>query len=68
VADETGAGDALAGATVAAMMHGKPLREALREGIAAAGLTLSSPKAVAEISERALAEALTLVPEPQAVA
>jgi sugar/nucleoside kinase (ribokinase family) len=65
VADETGAGDALAGATVAAMMHGKPLREALREGIAAAGLTLSSPKAVAEISERALAQALTFVPEPQ---
>ena len=50
VADETGAGDALAGATIAAMMHGKPLRAALREGIAAAGLTIASPKAVAEIS------------------
>ena len=50
------------------MMHGKPLRAALREGIAAAVLTIASPKAVAEISERALAEALALVPEPQAVA
>ena len=48
--DATGAGDALAGATVAAMMHGKPLRAALREGIAAAVLTIASRKAVAEIS------------------
>jgi len=68
VTDETGAGDALAGVTIVAMMHGKPLRAALREGIAAAGLTIASPKAVAEISGRVLAEALTLVPEPQAVA
>jgi pseudouridine kinase len=66
--DATGAGDALAGVTVAAQMHGKPLRAALRQGIAAAVLTIASPKAVAEISERALAEALALVPEPQAVA
>ena len=66
--DATGAGDALAGVTVAAQMHGKPLRAALREGIAAAVLTIAHPKAVAEISERALAEALALVPEPQAVA
>ena len=50
--DATGAGDALAGVTVAAQMHGKPLRAALREGIAAAMLTIASPKAVAEISER----------------
>jgi pseudouridine kinase len=68
VADATGAGDALAGATVAALMHGKPLRAALREGIAAAVLTIASPKAVAEIPERALANTLALVPQPQAVA
>src|SRR5262249_34286364 len=43
VADATGAGDALAGATVAAMMRGKPLRVALRGGIAAAVLTIASP-------------------------
>ena len=46
--DATGAGDALAGVTIAAMMHGKPLRAALREGIAAAVLTIASPKAVAD--------------------
>lgn len=68
VADATGAGDALAGAAVAAKMLGRPLRQALREGIAAAVLTLASPKAVTGISDRALAEALALVPEPQAVA
>ena len=39
--DATGAGDALAGVTIAAMMHGKPLRAALREGIAAAVLTIA---------------------------
>jgi sugar/nucleoside kinase (ribokinase family) len=66
--DATGAGDALAGVTAAAMMHGKPLRAALREGIAAAVLTIAHPKAVAEISERGLAETLALVPEAQAVA
>ena len=68
VADATGAGDALAGATVAAMMYGKPLRQALREGIAAAVITIASPKAVAVIADKVLAETLELVPQPQAVA
>ncbi len=68
VADATGAGDALAGVTVAAMMRGAPLRRALREGIAAAVLTIRSPLAVAEISDRELAEATALVPETQRVA
>ena len=43
VADVTGAGDALAGATIAAMMQRSGLREALREGLAAAMLTVESP-------------------------
>lgn len=68
VADATGAGDALAGATVAAMMRGVSLRQALREGIAAAVLTLASPLSVAEISDRALADALALVPEAREMA
>lgn len=68
VADATGAGDALAGVTVAAMLRGAPLRQALREGIAAAVLTIRSPLAVAEISDRELAEATALVPEAQRVA
>ena len=44
MADATGAGDALAGVTIAAMMHGMPLRAALREGIAAAVLTDRQPE------------------------
>ena len=68
MADATGAGDALAGVTIAAIMQGKTLREALREGIAAAVLTIASPLAVATISDRALAEMLALVPEAKAVA
>ena len=66
--DVTGAGDALAGVTIAAMMRGEPLRQALREGIAAAVLTVAGATAVLAISERALAETLALVPEPRAVA
>ncbi len=42
VADVTGAGDALAGATVAALLRGLPLRAALREGVAAATLAVES--------------------------
>ncbi|MDW6026587.1 carbohydrate kinase family protein [Mesorhizobium sp. BAC0120] len=68
MADATGAGDALAGVTVAAMIQGKPLREALREGIAAAVLTIGSPLAVARISDAALEEVLALVPEATTVA
>lgn len=68
VADATGAGDALAGVTAAAMLRGQPLRRALREGIAAAVLTVRSPLAVAAISDRALAEATALVPEAVKVA
>ncbi|HTV68773.1 MAG TPA: carbohydrate kinase family protein [Rhizobiaceae bacterium] len=65
VADATGAGDALAGATTAAMMRGQPLRAALREGMAAAMLTIESPAAVARIPEVLLAEALVLIAEPE---
>jgi sugar/nucleoside kinase (ribokinase family) len=68
VADTTGAGDALAGVTIAAMMRGLPLRQALREGIAAAVLTVASPHAVTTLSERALGDMLALVPEAEAVA
>lgn len=68
VTDATGAGDALAGVTVAAMMRGEPLRQALREGIAAAVLTIASPLSVATIPDRALADALAQVPEAQPIA
>jgi sugar/nucleoside kinase (ribokinase family) len=62
-ADSTGAGDARAGAAVAALMHGKELREAVREGLAAALLTIETDTVVADYDEAAFAEALALVPE-----
>lgn len=68
VADVTGAGDALAGATVAAMMKGHDLRDALREGLAAAMLTVETQASVADFSAREFAAALPLVPEAEAMA
>jgi sugar/nucleoside kinase (ribokinase family) len=63
VADVTGAGDALAGATTLALLGGKPLGAALREGVAAALLAVESDAAVPDLSKRAFAGALALVPE-----
>lgn len=68
ILDVTGAGDALAGATVAALMRGLPLRAALREGLAAAMLTVESDWAVVRLDGDAFAAALALVPEPETVA
>ncbi|MER9296175.1 carbohydrate kinase family protein [Mesorhizobium sp. M0621] len=68
VADVTGAGDALAGATVAALLRGLPLRVALREGIAAATLAIESADAVPNFTAATFAEALALVPDAQEVA
>lgn len=64
VADVTGAGDALAGATVAARMTGRPLGDALRDGLAAAMLALESPQAVPPFTKRIFDAALRLVPQP----
>lgn len=63
--DVTGAGDALAGATIAALMHGRPFAEALREGVAAAVLTIESSKAAADLSADEFAAVLARVPPPQ---
>ncbi|TPK72647.1 carbohydrate kinase family protein [Mesorhizobium sp. B2-4-17] len=68
VADVTGAGDALAGATVAALLRGLPLRRALREGVAAATLAIESTNAVPEFTAASFAEALALVPDAREVA
>ncbi|MER8469942.1 carbohydrate kinase family protein [Mesorhizobium sp. M0991] len=62
--DATGAGDALAGATVAALLRGLTLREALREGVAAAMLAIES----AAFTSAGFAEALALVPEARELA
>ncbi|RUV37046.1 carbohydrate kinase family protein [Mesorhizobium sp. M7A.F.Ca.MR.148.00.0.0] len=68
VTDVTGAGDALAGATVAALLRGLPLRVALREGIAGATLAIESANAVPEFTASSFAEALALVPDAREVA
>ena len=63
VADVTGEGDALAGPMTVALLNGAQYGEALREGMAAALLALESAAAVPELSRRAFAEALGLVPD-----
>ncbi|MGB3646494.1 MAG: carbohydrate kinase family protein [Mesorhizobium sp.] len=68
IADVTGAGDALAGTTVAALMRGQALRQAVREGIAASMLALASADAAPGFTPAAFAGALALVPEPVEVA
>ncbi|TGQ54028.1 carbohydrate kinase [Mesorhizobium sp. M1C.F.Ca.ET.193.01.1.1] len=68
VADVTGAGDALTGATVAALLRGLPLRAALREGVAAAMLAIESAEAVPSFTAAGFAQELALVPEAREVA
>ncbi|RWM20206.1 MAG: carbohydrate kinase [Mesorhizobium sp.] len=62
-----GAADALAGATVAALLRGLTLRAALREGVAAAMLAIESAELVPAFTAATLAEALALVPEAQEI-
>ncbi len=63
IADVTGAGDALAGATAAALLDGLPFAEAVREGMAAALLALESADAVNSFDASQFAAALALVPQ-----
>lgn len=67
IADVTGAGDALAGAAMVALLRGLPLGEALREGMAAAMLAVESPASAPEFSASDFAAALALVPEAEAL-
>ncbi|BCH16820.1 PfkB family carbohydrate kinase [Mesorhizobium sp. L-2-11] len=62
-----GAADALAGATVAALLRGLTLRAAMREGVAAAMLAIESAELVPAFTAATLAEALALVPETQEI-
>ena len=68
IADVTGAGDALAGATIAALLRGVSLRAALREGVAAAALAIESSDAVPGFTAASFAQMLALVPEAREVA
>lgn len=64
VSDVTGAGDSLASGVLAALLRGQPIAEAVREGAAAAALTVQSPHAVNEnLSADLLKQALALVPQ-----
>ncbi|MCM2477019.1 carbohydrate kinase [Rhizobium sp. CG5] len=66
IADVTGAGDGLAAGTIAGLMAGLPLNQALRRGAALAALTLESRHATAENLSPALLESrVALVPEPE---
>lgn len=67
IADVTGAGDALAGATMVALLRGLPLGEAVREGMAAAMLAVESPASAPEFTAGDFAAALALVPEAEAL-
>ncbi|MCO5065589.1 MAG: carbohydrate kinase family protein [Rhizobiaceae bacterium] len=68
VADVTGAGDALAGTTVAALMRGLALPIAVREGVAASMLALECTDAVPRLEKAAFNAQLALVPDPRPVA
>ncbi|MGX9143855.1 carbohydrate kinase family protein [Mesorhizobium sp. 128a] len=68
VADVTGAGDALAGASIAALLRGLALRQALREGVAAATLAIESADAVPAFTTATFAEVLALVPDAREMA
>jgi sugar/nucleoside kinase (ribokinase family) len=68
IVDVTGAGDALAGATAAAVLRGLDLREALREGVAAALLAIESPNAVPIFDADRFAGMLALVPPAEEMA
>ncbi|MCQ4629535.1 carbohydrate kinase family protein [Shinella sp. CPCC 100929] len=64
--DVTGAGDSLASGFISAWLAGRDFGEALRHGVAAAAITVRSPLAVAEeMSQAALAAALSLVPQAE---
>ncbi|MBX9461708.1 MAG: carbohydrate kinase family protein [Aquamicrobium sp.] len=68
VADVTGAGDAIAGVTVAYLMRGFGFAEALRHGMAAARLTVEASTVVADYDDKAFEAALALVGHPAPVA
>lgn len=67
MADVTGAGDALAGTTICALVQGAPFAQALREGLAAARLCIETASNVPEHDPQAFAAALDDVPMPVAL-
>jgi sugar/nucleoside kinase (ribokinase family) len=68
IADVTGAGDALAGGTIAALMRGLAFDAALREGLAASMLTLKVHSASARFTRQEFDGALAQIPAAAALA
>lgn len=62
VADVTGAGDALAGTVVSALVRGQPFADAVREGLAAARLCIESTHAAPDHDADAFARVLATIP------
>jgi pseudouridine kinase len=66
--DVTGAGDSLCAGALSQLVKGNSLAQALRHGVALAGLTLLSPHATAEdLTPEHLAAHLNTIPEPHAL-
>lgn len=69
VKDVTGAGDAMASGYLAAIAEGKTIAEALRQGAAAAAITVQSPFATShELSKDSVEAMLGLVPQAEMLA
>jgi sugar/nucleoside kinase (ribokinase family) len=64
IADVTGAGDALCGACVAALLSGKPFSEAVADGLAAATTTIETGHATADFSSKTRFKALRAAIRP----
>lgn len=69
VKDVTGAGDAMASGYLAAIAEGKTIAEALRQGAAAAAITVQSPFATSQdLSKDSVEAMLGLVPQAEILA
>jgi pseudouridine kinase len=64
IADVTGAGDALCGACVAALLCGKPFSDAVADGLAAATATVETDHAAADFSSKLRFKALRAAIRP----
>jgi sugar/nucleoside kinase (ribokinase family) len=67
IADVTGAGDALAGGAIAALVRGAALDQAFREGLAASMLALKTPSASPHFSRQEFDRALAQIPAAAAL-
>ncbi len=65
MADATGAGDALAGTAIAALMTGGDFSDAVRRGVAAAAITVTHEAAIAPFDEKQFDAALAATGAPE---